>query len=197
MRREQLEHIIRASAELTRVRDIVVIGSQAILAVHPDAPMGMLVSIEADVFPRSHPERAGVIDGAIGEGSQFHETFGYYAHGVGPETAKAPAGWEDRLVALFGGLGVWLLAPATSLHIGASGVVFGYAGYLLSRGFLSRRLRDFALAAVIALVWGGALLGGLLPQEGISWQGHLFGGIGGLVAGRVLADRGGRQPRGP
>ncbi len=102
MRREQLEHIIRASAELTRVRDIVVIGSQAILAVHPDAPMGMLVSIEADVFPRSHPERAGVIDGAIGEGSQFHETFGYYAHGVGPESAVAPAGWQERLVAVSG-----------------------------------------------------------------------------------------------
>jgi len=91
------------------------------------------------------------------------------------------------IVALVGGLGVWLLAPASSLHVGASGIVFGYAGYLLSRGFFSGRKRDFALAAVIALVWGGALLGGLLPEEGISWQGHLFGGIGGLVAGRVLA----------
>ena len=97
------------------------------------------------------------------------------------------------IVALVGGLGVWLLAPASSLHVGASGIVFGYAGYLLSRGFFSRRLRDFALAAVVALVWGGALLGGLLPQEGISWQGHLFGGIGGLVAGWALSDRGGRR----
>jgi membrane associated rhomboid family serine protease len=71
--------------------------------------------------------------------------------------------------------------------------VFGYAGYLLSRGFFSRRVRDFALAAVIALLWGGALLGGLLPAPGISWQGHLFGGIGGVVAGRVLAGSGGRR----
>ncbi len=100
MRREELEHIIRASAELTQEKDIVVVGSQAILAGHPDAPPGMLMSIEADVFPRTHPERAAVIDGAIGEGSPFHETFGYYAHGVGPDAAKAPAGWEDRLVAL-------------------------------------------------------------------------------------------------
>lgn len=92
------------------------------------------------------------------------------------------------IVALVGGLGVWLLAPASSLTVGASGIVFGYAGYLLSRGFFSGRRRDFALAAVIALVWGGALLGGLLPQEGVSWQGHLFGGVGGLVAGRALAD---------
>ena len=99
------------------------------------------------------------------------------------------------IVALIGGVGVWLLAPASSLTVGASGIVFGYAGYLLSSGFFSRRLRDFALAAVIALVWGGALLGGLLPQEGISWQGHLFGGIGGLVAGWALGDVAGRRAR--
>lgn len=90
------------------------------------------------------------------------------------------------IVALVGGLGTWLLAPASSLHVGASGIVFGYAGYLLSRGFFNRRLRDLVLAAVIVLVWGGALLGGLVPAEGISWQGHLFGGIGGIVAGRAL-----------
>jgi membrane associated rhomboid family serine protease len=99
------------------------------------------------------------------------------------------------IVAIVGGLGTWLLAPASSLHVGASGIVFGYAGYLLSRGFFSRRLRDLALAAVIVLVWGAALLGGLLPQEGISWQGHLFGGIGGIVAGRALAGPARRRPR--
>ncbi len=101
------------------------------------------------------------------------------------------------IVALVGGLGTWLLAPASSLHIGASGVVFGYAGYLLSRGFFSRRPRDFVLAAVVALVWGGALLGGLLPEEGISWQGHLFGGVGGVVAGRTLASPVGRRLKRP
>jgi membrane associated rhomboid family serine protease len=97
------------------------------------------------------------------------------------------------IVALVAGLGTWLLAPPGSLHVGASGIVFGYAGYLLSRGFFSRRVRDFALAAVIALLWGGALLGGLLPAAGVSWQGHLFGGIGGVVAGRVLAGSEGRR----
>jgi membrane associated rhomboid family serine protease len=102
------------------------------------------------------------------------------------------------IVAVVGGLGTWLFAPTASLHIGASGIVFGYAGYLLSRGFFSRRLRDFALAAVIALMWGGALLSGLMPEEGISWQGHLFGAIGGVIAGRVLArrDEGARRVRG-
>ncbi len=99
------------------------------------------------------------------------------------------------IVALVGGLGTWLLAPAASVHVGASVIVFGYAGYLLSRGFFSRRLRDFALAGVIALAAGGALLGGLLPAAGISWQGHLFGAVGGVVAGRALASADGHRPR--
>lgn len=58
----------------------------------------MLVSQEADVYPRSDPSRADEIDDAMGDGSRFHETYGYYAHGVGPETAKAPSGWEQRLI---------------------------------------------------------------------------------------------------
>lgn len=100
MRRAQLEHLIRAAADVADDDDIVVVGSQAILGQFPHAPRSMLVSQEADVFPRGHPERADAIDGALGDGSQFHATFGYYAHGVGPETAKAPAGWEARLIAV-------------------------------------------------------------------------------------------------
>lgn len=91
--------MIRAAAAVAD-DDIVVIGSQAILGRLPDAPDALLWSQEADVYPRTHPERAEAIDGAIGDGSQFHAAFGYYAHGVGPETAKAPAGWEKRLVAV-------------------------------------------------------------------------------------------------
>jgi hypothetical protein len=98
VKRDELEHIIRAAARITGGDEIVVIGSQAILGQYPDAPASLLRSLEADVYPRSHPDRAEEIDGAIGDGSQFHATFGYYAHGVGPETAKAPAGWEGRLV---------------------------------------------------------------------------------------------------
>jgi hypothetical protein len=95
--REQLEHLIRAAGEIAD-DDLVVIGSQAILATHPDAPPSLLVSMEADVYPRRDPAAARAVDAAIGDGSPFHETYGYYAHGVGPETAKAPAGWEDRLI---------------------------------------------------------------------------------------------------
>ena len=100
MTREQLEHLIRAAADIANDHEIVVIGSQAILGQFPDAPESMRVSIEADLFPRHHPERADVIDGSIGELSPFHHTFGYYAHGVGEETACLPKGWKERLVVI-------------------------------------------------------------------------------------------------
>lgn len=91
------------------------------------------------------------------------------------------------IVALVSGLGTWLIAPENTLHIGASGVVFGYATYLLARGLLNRNMLEIAIGVVVAVVWGSALLAGLEPQQGISWQGHLFGAIGGVVAARVLA----------
>jgi membrane associated rhomboid family serine protease len=93
------------------------------------------------------------------------------------------------LVAVISGLGTWLVAPAGTIHIGASGVVFGYATYLIARGWFNRRPVEIAIGAVVLFLWGGALLAGLEPQEGISWQGHLFGAIGGLVAARVLRSR--------
>lgn len=93
------------------------------------------------------------------------------------------------IVALISGLGTWIVAPADTIHLGASGVVFGYATYLLSRGLFNRDLLQIAIGAMVAVVWGGALLGGLLPEEGISWQGHLFGAIGGVVAARLLRTR--------
>ena len=99
MNREQFEHVIKAAADLVH-DELVVIGSQAVLAQHPDAPPSLLKSAEVDLYPLNHPEQAHVIDGVIGDGSRFHETYGYYGHGVGPETAVAPAGWQERLVRL-------------------------------------------------------------------------------------------------
>jgi len=93
------------------------------------------------------------------------------------------------IVALVSGLGTWLVAPAGTVHLGASGVVFGYATYLIVRGLFSRRPAQLAVGALVVALWGSALLAGLGPQEGISWQGHLFGAIGGVVAARVLAGR--------
>ncbi len=98
MRRAELEHVIRAAADVAGDEELIVIGSQAILGQFPDAPESMLVSREADIYPKNHPERADEIDGSLGDGSYFDSSFGYYAHAVGPETAKAPAGWPDRLV---------------------------------------------------------------------------------------------------
>lgn len=100
MNRAQLEHIIRAAAANTNTTDIVVIGSQAILGSYPDAPVELLTSIEADVFPKERPYDSILIDGTIGERSLFHETFGYYAHGVDETTAILPEGWRERLVPL-------------------------------------------------------------------------------------------------
>jgi hypothetical protein len=99
MKREDLEHVLRAAARVVE-DDLVVIGSQAVLAQHPDAPEALLRSMEVDLYPRHKPERSEEIDGAIGDGSRFHETYAYYAHGVGPETFVAPAGWDERLIRL-------------------------------------------------------------------------------------------------
>ena len=100
MNRAALEHILRAAAAIADERDFVVIGSQAVLGQFPHAPDALLVSIEADIYPRQAPAKSGLIDGAIGELSMFHQTFGYYAHGVDETTATLPAGWSDRLVPL-------------------------------------------------------------------------------------------------
>ncbi len=91
------------------------------------------------------------------------------------------------IVAAVSGLGTWLVAPAGTVHVGASGVVFGYGTYLLSRGFFDRDVVGLAIGLAVGAIWGTALLGGLLPQDGVSWQGHLFGAIGGIVAARLLA----------
>jgi hypothetical protein len=98
MHRQQLEHIIRASAGITGASEFVIVGSQAVLGQFPQAPAELLVSIEADVFTLRDPADSDLIDGSIGEGSPFHQTFGYYAHGVSVETAVLPSGWQERLV---------------------------------------------------------------------------------------------------
>lgn len=98
MKRSELEHIIRAAGSIANDSEIVVIGSQSVLGQFPDAPASLLVSAEADVFPMHNPRLSDLIDGSIGEGSPFHEMYGYYAQGVDDKTATLPRGWRDRLV---------------------------------------------------------------------------------------------------
>lgn len=97
MTREELEHIIRASADVTDQYEFIIVGSQSILGPVPNPHAVFTMSAEADIYPLHAPELAEKIEGAIGEGSQFHQTYGYYAQGVGPETALVPQGWMDRV----------------------------------------------------------------------------------------------------
>jgi membrane associated rhomboid family serine protease len=86
------------------------------------------------------------------------------------------------IVALVAGFGTWLLAPAHTNHIGASGVVFGFATYLVARGVWSHRPVHFVVGLLVIAIYGSTLMFGLVPTPGISWQGHLFGAVGGVVA---------------
>ena len=103
MQRHELEHLIRAAGAITGADEIIVIGSQAILGAFPDAPASLLRSCEADVFTLRDPKDADLIDGSIGEGSPFHETFGYYAQGVWLDTAVLPDGWIHRCIEIRNG----------------------------------------------------------------------------------------------
>lgn len=132
MNRAQLEHLIRAAATIADDDEIVIVGSQSVLGQHPDAPAALLVSMEADMYPRNHPERWDLIDGSIGEGSPFHSTFGYYAQGVGPETAILPAGWESRVIRIN--------TPATR---GATGISLEIHDLLVAK-YAAGREKDFA-----------------------------------------------------
>jgi len=97
MTRDELEHIIRACAEITNQYEFVIVGSQSILGPVPNPEDAFTMSMEADIYPLQAPELADKIDGAIGEGSYFHQNYGYYAQGVGPETAMLPEGWMQRV----------------------------------------------------------------------------------------------------
>jgi membrane associated rhomboid family serine protease len=92
---------------------------------------------------------------------------------------------------LLGGLAVWLLGPAGTNHIGASGLIFGWFVFLLARGFYTRSAAQIVLAVALFLIWGGVLWGVLPGDPGISWQGHLFGALAGLFTARLVgrADR--------
>lgn len=155
MNRDQLEHVIRASAAITRQEEFIVIGSQSVLGAHPDAPAELLRSMDLDLYPKDDPDASILIDGAIGEGSTFHETFGYYAHGIGPETAVLPKGWEERLIPVTGegthGATAWCLEPA---DLAVSKLVAGreqdreFVTTLLSHGLVEKRTVEERLATV-------------------------------------------------
>ena len=148
MKPEELHHILQAAASLTDKDEFVVVGSQAMVLQTTNVPEELMSSMEADIYPRDAPELAHEIDGNLGEGSMFHDTYGYWAHGVGPETPVAPDGWQDRLVSITlprfhtegTYLTVWLLeAHDLVLAKLAAGRDrdFPYAGAAISAGIVS------------------------------------------------------------
>jgi membrane associated rhomboid family serine protease len=93
------------------------------------------------------------------------------------------------IIWVVGGVGVWLVAPGNTVHLGASVLIFGWLVYLLVRGIFSRSAGEIILGLVLFFMYGGLLLGVLPGQPGISWQGHLFGSIGGALAAVFLSER--------
>jgi len=103
MTRSELEHAIRAACDVARDTEPWVFGSQAILGEYPDAPGALRASAECDVCPRNNPEAVDEIDGALGELSDFHRSFGFYVHGLSVEAATLPRGWKGRTVTVRNG----------------------------------------------------------------------------------------------
>ena len=93
----------------------------------------------------------------------------------------------SAISALVGGLGTWLVGRPCSVHIGASGVIFGYFGYLLFRGYFERSFVAIAISLAIAITYGSLIWGVLPTRSYISWEGHLFGFIGGIIAAKLLS----------
>lgn len=93
------------------------------------------------------------------------------------------------IIMLISGIGVWLVGPPNTIHIGASALIFGYFSFLVGAAYYERSYASIGLAILVIVLYGG-IIQGILPQgNGISWQGHIFGAIGGLVAARYLVRR--------
>lgn len=141
------------------------------------------------------PRTLGGLDGVLWA-PFLHGGFGHLAANTVPFLALGglvalggPRRWlaVTGFVAVLGGLATWLAARPV-IHIGASGLVFGYAGYLLIAGMVERSPLSLLVAAVVALLFGGMLLRGVIPGAGyVSWESHVFGFTAGVMAGFVLA----------
>lgn len=105
------------------------------------------------------------------------------ATGIGRGLAATAIIW------LLGGLAVWLVAGSNSIHLGASGLVFGWLTYLVVQGFVDRKPAEILVGLGVLVVYGSVLWGVLPGTPGVSWQGHLFGAIAGVVAAFVVRER--------
>ncbi|MEM8707914.1 MAG: rhomboid family intramembrane serine protease [Actinomycetota bacterium] len=140
------------------------------------------------------PRETGGLDGILWA-PLLHSDFGHIASNTVPFLALgglvAARGmrywsWITAVTVVIGGGATWLLG-SSGLHIGASGVVFGYFGAILGAAVFERRVRTLG-AALIALGFYGSLIAGVIPQPQISWEGHLFGLLAGVLASKWLAE---------
>ncbi len=154
---------------------VIVVGMAVLMWVSEvvDQLLGRLDSL--GIEPRSVDGLSGVVLAPF-----LHAGFGHLAANTVPFLVMG------ALIALSGARRVMAV---TVIVVLVSGVVFGYAAYLVARGVFDRRLHYVATGVLVAFLYGTSLLFGLLPQAGISWQGHLFGTLGGVLAARVLAGR--------
>ncbi len=126
-----------------------------------------------------------------GFGHLMANTVGWLVLGFLATTRRIADFWVVVAVStLVGGVGTWLFGGIGSVHIGASGVVFGFLGFLMGRGIWERKFGTIFLSMVVTALFG-SMLWGMVPiiaGAGISWQGHLFGWIGGLLVARTLGN---------
>jgi membrane associated rhomboid family serine protease len=174
-------------------RRLLTIGAMVVLLWALELLDFALWSVDLDRYGIRPRTLAGLLN--IGFAPFLHYGFGHLMANTAPFVVL---GWcviaysiyDFWIVSLFAtlvsGLGVWLFGAPHTLHLGLSGVIFGYLGFLLARGLFERSLLALALAVIAFLFYGG-MLWGLLPiWPGMSWSGHLFGFIGGILAASWL-----------
>ncbi|WP_459588500.1 rhomboid family intramembrane serine protease [Corynebacterium camporealensis] len=151
-------------------------GTLSVFGIQPRDPMGLLGIIFAPVLHGNWEHlMSNSVPGAI------------FCFLIGLSGRKAF--WEVTvIVALVAGMGTWLFGDVGTLHIGASSLVYGWLAYLVIRGIFNRSLLQILLGIVIGLMYSGLIWGVLPIYEGVSWQGHLFGAIGGILAGMAITS---------
>jgi membrane associated rhomboid family serine protease len=98
------------------------------------------------------------------------------------------------IVIVISGIGTWLISPSGTDTFGASGLVFGYATYLLARGIFNRSLLEIGVGLVVGVIWGGVLVASVVPHAGVSWQDHVCGAVGGVIAAWLLVGAARPEP---
>lgn len=145
------------------------------------------------VHPRTVPGLVGVLTHPLLHGGFAHllgNTVGFLMLGTMVMLREEKHFYVVTALAwIVGGLGIWLVGATDSVHVGASGLLFGYFGYLLLAGWFERRFGTILLSVIVLFVWGGMIFGVMPGQLGISWEGHLFGFLGGVLGAKLLARR--------